>query len=93
MMKIKAFRSDKYLKWVKTQPCVMCGEQSDDAHHITGTGGLSGMGMKPPDIYTMPACRIHHTIIHQSPEVWEDQWQWIARTMAKAIEEGVLKVV
>jgi hypothetical protein len=92
MIKAKAFRNDKYLRWVKHQPCIICGCPSDDAHHITGTGNLSGMGMKAPDIYTMPVCRPHHTEIHQSPELWPEQWEWIARTMAKAISEGVLKV-
>ena len=92
MMKSKAFRSKRYLQWVKTQPCVLCGSPADDAHHIIGTGNLSGMGMTAPDVFTMPACRQHHTTIHQSPEVWSAQWEWIARTLAKAVAEGVLAV-
>ena len=87
--KQKAFRSKKYLKWVKSLPCCMCGGGSEDAHHIIGRGHLGGMGTKAPDNYTMPVCRQHHQEIHQRPELLDDQWEWVARTQAQAISEGV----
>lgn len=90
MLKQKAYRNKKYLDWVKTQPCVLCQNEGGDAHHIIGTGSLSGMGMKAPDNYVMPVCREHHQYIHATPEIWETQWMWALRTLCKAMAEGVV---
>lgn len=90
MLKQKPFRSRKYLDWVKKQPCVMCGAPADDPHHIIGIGGMSGMGRKAPDSMTVPVCRPHHDEIHRTPELWPRQWEWIARTLDKALAEGAL---
>lgn len=84
------WRSKDYLKWVRSQPCVMCNRQADDAHHIKGIGHLSGAGIKAPDQFVMPLCREDHDKIHNSPELWPKQWEWIARTLAKAIDDEVL---
>jgi len=88
--KRKAYRNRKYLDWVKTQSCVMCSRPADDPHHLIGVGHMSGMGMKAPDSMVMPMCRQHHDWIHQTPSEWENQWEWIARTLDKALREGVL---
>lgn len=90
MLKKKAFRSRRYLDWVKQQPCVMCGAPSDDPHHIISVGGMSGMGMTAPDSMAMPVCRPHHDEIHRTPELWEKQWEWVSRTLDKALRDGVL---
>ena len=88
MIKQKAYRDKNYLKWVRTLPCCVCGNSSNDAHHIIGRGHLSGMGMTAPDTYVMPMCREHHTELHNTPEMWDNQWEWIARTLSKAISQG-----
>lgn len=87
--KHKAWRSKKYLAWVKTLPCVICGAPADDAHHAIGLG-LSGMGLTAPDQYAVPVCRGHHSEIHATPELWPKQWLWIGSTLAKALNEGIL---
>lgn len=92
-MKQKPFRSRKYLDWVKQQPCIICGAQADDPHHLVGVGGMGGMGTKAPDSMVLPVCRIHHGEIHADPLCWHEQWQWIARTLDKALRDGVLEVV
>lgn len=84
------WRSRSYLSWVKSLPCVLCGAPSDDAHHIKGVGNLSGAGLTSPDWAAMPACREHHDEIHRDPGLWVYQWEWVARTLGRAIEEGVL---
>lgn len=84
------FRSQEYLDWVKTQPCVICGAPADDAHHIIGCGSMGGMGMKAPDSMTMPVCRGHHQAIHTQPELQSYQWEWVARTLGKALADGVI---
>lgn len=92
MLKQKPFRSRKYLDWVKQQPCVMCGAPADDPHHIIGVGHMSGMGRTAPDSMALPVCRIHHDEIHRTPELWPQQWEWAARTLDKALMDGVLEV-
>lgn len=87
---MKRWRSKKYLDWVRQQPCVLTGMPADDAHHIIGIGGMSGMGLKAPDWAVMPVTRESHARFHNEPDLWPDQWEYIARTLGKAIEEGVL---
>lgn len=62
-MIIKPWRSKKYIKWLKTQPCVISGLPADDPHHIIGHG-FSGMGTKAPDWAMIPLNREIHTELH-----------------------------
>ena len=78
-----------YLDWVKTQPCVLCGGPADDAHHITGRG-FGGMGLTAPDLLTMPVCRADHNLIHESPAHWDWQYEWVVKTIARAVQDGIL---
>lgn len=74
------------------QPCSVCGNPSpNDPHHLIGVGGMSGMGLKAPDTMLMPLCHADHMALHAKPSMWPAQWEWIARTMGKAIEEGVFE--
>ena len=90
--KQQRFKSEKYLKWVRSQPCCVCGKPADHAHHIIGVGGMSGMGLKAQDWATVPVCAEHHRLIHLFPDMQGDQWEWIARTLGRAIEEGIIKI-
>ena len=90
MQKVKAFRSKKYLAFVKSLPCCLCGQPANEAHHLIGLGNMGGMGMKAPDSMTMPACRTCHQNIHAMPELQDQQWEFICRTLAAAFDEGIL---
>ncbi|MCK1144550.1 DUF968 domain-containing protein [Providencia stuartii] len=68
--KLQRWTNDKYLQWVKSQPCCVCGATSDDAHHLIGHG-QGGMGTKAHDLFTIPLCRIHHCELHKDPNEWE----------------------
>ncbi|MGJ7325507.1 DUF968 domain-containing protein [Morganella morganii] len=68
--KLKRWECLKYLQWVKSQPCCVCGQQADDPHHIIGHG-TGGTGTKTHDIFTIPLCRIHHDELHRDPAAWE----------------------
>lgn len=82
------YRNRKYIDWIKTQPCCMCMVLGVDPHHLKGVGHMSGTGLTAPDTFAMPLCRPHHDEMHASPELWPDQWEYIARTLARAVEEG-----
>jgi hypothetical protein len=84
------WRSRAYLGWVKTLPCVISGLPADEAHHLKGVGSMSGTGLTAPDWAAMPVTREQHDLIHQSPDLWPQQWEFIARTLGRAIEDGVL---
>jgi len=86
--KQKAFRSKKYLNWVKTLACCMCyNEQASDAHHAIGMK-LGGMGTKAPDSEVMPLCRKCHSEMHNKPELWRLQKGFIIKTKKLADAHG-----
>ena len=75
MLKPKAqvIRSEKWLRWVKSQPCVCCGQTADDPHHLIGQG--SGiMGGKTDDTDVIPLCRQHHNELHRDTTAFEQQY-------------------
>lgn len=50
-------RDPKYLSWIRTQPCVVCGVQRGiEASHT----GPHGLGQKSPDKSAIPLCHRHH---------------------------------
>ena len=93
--KIKPLRSDKYLKFVRSLPCVACGIPADDAHHIKGRG--LGGGVKPTDLMTIPMCRPCHTKLHDMGfREWErrfgNQMLYVLLTIDKAQQEGAITI-
>ncbi len=95
LQKKKRFVNQAYLDWVKTLPCVASNMPADDAHHLIGHG-MGKMGSKASDLFTLPLTREQHTALHDDPQAWErrygSQWAHIAKTLALAVEEGVLSV-
>jgi hypothetical protein len=70
--KLQRWESVKYLQWVKSQPCCVCGATADDAHHIIGYG-QGGIGTKAHDLFTIPLCPVHHSELHKDPKWWEQE--------------------
>lgn len=68
--KLQRWTNDKYLQWVKSQPCCVCNSIAHDAHHLIGYG-QGGMGTKAHDLFTIPLCRIHHDELHKDKTEWE----------------------
>ncbi|EKT55481.1 DUF968 domain-containing protein [Providencia sneebia] len=91
--KPQRWTNDKYLQWVKSQPCCVCGDVADDAHHIIDYG-LSGMGTKPHDFFVIPLCRVDHSELHRDPKEWEKehgtQIEFFIKLVNKAFALGVL---
>jgi len=95
LTKHKTWRSEAYLKWVKTQPSCASGLPSDDAHHIKGHG--FGGTVKPPDWATIPLTRHEHGEYHQIgwvrfEKAYGSQLEHVARTLGKAIDLGIITV-
>lgn len=91
--KDKPYRNKKYLKWIDSLECCLCGKPADTHHHIIGIGD-GGMGTKACDLLAMPVCsgidgcheKFHRQDIHKSLK--NSQWRYVSKTLQKAIKEG-----
>ena len=71
----KRIRDRAHLGFVASQPCLICGRQPSDPHHLRFAQPRA-IGMKVSDEFTVPLCRGHHRHLHQAGnEVawWEHQ--------------------
>ena len=91
--KPKVWACAKYTRYVKALPCVVCGAQADDPHHLIGHG-QGKMGGKAHDLFTIPLCRQHHDELHRDTVGWErkhgSQLQHLVATLDRALKEGAL---
>jgi len=61
----KRYRDRKHLMFVASQPCLLCGRQPCDAHHLRFAQPRA-MGLKVSDEFTVPLCRVHHRQVHEA---------------------------
>lgn len=61
----KRIRDKVHLKLVASQPCVVCGRQPSDPHHLRFAQPRA-IGLKVSDEFTVPLCRVHHRQLHQA---------------------------
>jgi hypothetical protein len=59
----RRLRDKTHLKFVASQPCLVCGRSPADAHHLRFTQPRA-MGLKVSDEFTVPLCRVHHRDVH-----------------------------
>jgi hypothetical protein len=57
-------RDRGHLKFLASQPCLVCGRNPSDAHHIRFAEPRA-MGRKVSDKFTVPICRLHHRELHR----------------------------
>ncbi|WHP46391.1 DUF968 domain-containing protein [Mannheimia bovis] len=92
--KLQRFECRKWLQYVKAQPCVCCGQQADDPHHLIGYGGA--MGSKKHDLFTLPLCRIHHDELHHNVAKFEanygSQSDLFVKVLDRALGLGALEI-
>jgi ERF superfamily len=67
-------RDKAHLKFVASQPCLVCGRSPTDAHHLRFTQPRA-MGRKVSDEFTVPLCRTHHRDNHR----FGDEAAWWGR--------------
>ena len=61
----KRIRDRAHLQFVASQPCLICGRQPCDPHHLRFAQPRA-IGMKVSDEFTVPLCRGHHRQLHQA---------------------------
>jgi ERF superfamily len=61
----RRYRSKEHLRYVTLQPCLLCGRQPSDAHHLRFVQPRA-LGRKVSDEFVVPLCRIHHRAAHRA---------------------------
>ncbi|PNG64998.1 DUF968 domain-containing protein [Vibrio vulnificus] len=92
--KEKTWHSERYLKFVRSLPCVITGKTSDVvAHHLIGHGE-GKMAGKSHDLFTIPLHTDEHRKFHDDPKAWEakhdSQLYYVKQTIKKALDLGAL---
>ena len=59
----KRIRCKEHLRFVASQPCLICGRSPSHAHHMRYAQSR-GLSLKVSDEFTVPLCAIHHHQIH-----------------------------
>lgn len=73
----RRLRDKAHLKFVASQPCLVCGRQPCDPHHLRFAQPRA-IGLKVSDEFTVPLCRGHHRELHQTGN--EQAW-WAERKL------------
>jgi hypothetical protein len=68
-------RDRHHVRYVARQPCLICGRQPSDAHHLR-FAQFSALSRKVSDEFTVPLCRGHHREIHR----YGDEAAWWRNT-------------
>ena len=61
----KRLRDKAHLRFVASQPCLVCGRQPSDPHHLRFAQPRA-LGLKVSDEFTVPLYRGHHRQLHQA---------------------------
>jgi hypothetical protein len=57
-------RDRDHLRFVVSQPCLVCGRTPSDAHHVKFAEARA-MARRVSDRFTVPICRLHHRELHR----------------------------
>lgn len=61
----KRLRDKGHLRFVAAHPCLVCGRQPSDPHHLRFAQPRA-LGLKVSDEFTVPLCREHHRQLHHA---------------------------
>jgi hypothetical protein len=84
----KRLRDKAHLRFVASQPCLVCGRQPSDPHHLRFAQPRA-LGLKVSDEFTVPLCRGHHRQLHQAGNevAWWESLKINALPIAKGLWE------
>ena len=74
-------RNKNHLRFVASQPCLICGRSPSDAHHLRFVQPRA-MGRKTSDEFTVPLCRTHHRDNHR----FGDEKRWWTNSAIDPVE-------
>lgn len=77
-------RNKAHLKFVATQPCLVCGRQPSHAHHLR-IAQPRALGRKVSDEFTVPLCALHHHDLHMNG----NEADWWSRRAIDPIPEAL----
>jgi hypothetical protein len=60
----RRIRDRDHVRYVAKQPCLICGRQPSDPHHLRFAQSRA-LGRKVSDEFTVPLCRGHHREVHR----------------------------
>ena len=67
----RKIRDRNHVSFVAKHPCLICGRQPSDAHHLRFAQSRA-LGRKVSDEFTVPLCRGHHREVHRRGD--EQAW-------------------
>jgi hypothetical protein len=67
----RRIRDKGHLRYVASQPCLICGRTPSHAHHLR-FAQPKAFGRKVSDEWTVPLCSTHHRVLHGVGD--ERQW-------------------
>jgi len=70
-LKEERIRSEKYLKYIRKYPCLVCSRVGVHAHHLRHSQ-RRGWGLKNGDQWAVPLCPEHHMDCHRTGR--ESMW-------------------
>jgi len=74
--KVLRLKDKIYLKWVSSQPCLLCLTPKCQAHHLT-FAMPRGFGQKTGDQWAVPLCPAHHSQLHTCGKGEKDFWKYL----------------
>jgi hypothetical protein len=82
----RRIRDRDHVRYVASQPCLVCGRSPSDAHHLRFAQSRA-LGRKVSDEFVVPLCRGHHREVHRHGDevAW---WQKVgieSTAMARAL--------
>ena len=77
MSKKQSRAAEQYRAWIKTKPCLFCGDSPVDPHHVR-TPINAGLGVTPPHFYCLPICRLCHTALHDMGQSLSFEKEFVA---------------
>lgn len=91
MIKKKTPRNEKYLKWIRSQPCLLTGSEYDVVAHHVRHGNPCGMGMKPSDYRCLPLRADIHSHLHSWKNGERDWYEFHGIEPAKSVNDLLVK--
>jgi ERF superfamily len=77
----RRLRDKVHVKYVSKRPCLICGRQPSDPHHLR-FAQQRAVGRKVSDEFIVPLCRTHHREAHRS----SDEVAWWKQSGIDALE-------